>query len=54
MALINKIREKSGIAVTVIAISLILFMVGGDLLGPNSILGGRQQPGSWRNCRKRN
>ena len=40
MALINKIREKSGIAVTVIAISLILFMVGGDLLGPNSLLGG--------------
>ena len=40
MALINKIREKSGVAVTVIAISLILFMVGGDLLGPNSILGG--------------
>ncbi|TDE13372.1 peptidylprolyl isomerase [Dyadobacter psychrotolerans] len=40
MALINKIREKSGIAVTVIAISLILFMVGGDLLGPNSMLGG--------------
>lgn len=39
MALINKIREKSGIAVTVIAISLILFMVGGDLLGPNSLLG---------------
>ncbi|WP_138477262.1 peptidylprolyl isomerase [Dyadobacter bucti] len=40
MALINKIREKSGVAVTVIAISLILFMVGGDLLGPNSMLGG--------------
>jgi peptidyl-prolyl cis-trans isomerase D len=40
MALINKIREKSGIAVTVIAISLILFMVGGDLMSPNSILGG--------------
>jgi peptidyl-prolyl cis-trans isomerase D len=40
MALINKIREKSGVAVTVIAISLILFMVGGDLLGPNSLLGG--------------
>ena len=40
MALITKIREKSGIAVTVIAISLILFMVGGDLMGPNSILGG--------------
>jgi peptidyl-prolyl cis-trans isomerase D len=40
MALINKIREKSGIAVTVIAISLIFFMVGGDLMGPNSMLGG--------------
>jgi len=40
MALINKIREKSGIAVTVIAFSLILFMVGGDLMSPNSILGG--------------
>ncbi|MCF2503247.1 SurA N-terminal domain-containing protein [Dyadobacter sp. CY107] len=40
MALITKIREKSGIAVTVIAISLILFMVGGDLMGPNSMLGG--------------
>jgi len=40
MALITKIREKSGVAVTVIAISLILFMVGGDLMGPNSMLGG--------------
>lgn len=40
MALITKIREKSGVAVTVIAISLILFMVGGDLMGPNSFLGG--------------
>ncbi|KAA0989739.1 peptidylprolyl isomerase [Dyadobacter aurulentus] len=40
MALINKIREKSGVAVTVIAVSLILFMIGGDLLGPNSMLGG--------------
>ncbi|MBU1821668.1 MAG: SurA N-terminal domain-containing protein, partial [Bacteroidetes bacterium] len=40
MALINKIREKSGIAVTVIAISLILFIVGGDLMGPNSMFGG--------------
>ncbi len=40
MALINKIREKSGIAVTVIAISLMLFIVGGDLMGPNSMLGG--------------
>ena len=36
MALINKIREKSGIAVTIIAVALIFFIVGGDLLGPNS------------------
>lgn len=43
MALINKIREKSGIAVTVIAISLIFFIVGGDLLGPNSMFGGNNQ-----------
>ncbi|GAA4438493.1 peptidylprolyl isomerase [Ravibacter arvi] len=40
MALINKIREKSGIAVTVIAVSLIFFIVGGDLLGPRSFFGG--------------
>ena len=33
MALINKIRERSGIAVAVIAVALILFIVGGDLFG---------------------
>jgi len=43
MALINKIREKSGVAVAVIAISLILFIVGGDLLGPQMMFGGRDQ-----------
>jgi len=43
MALITKIREKSGIAVTIIAISLIFFIVGGDLLGPNTIFGGNNQ-----------
>jgi peptidyl-prolyl cis-trans isomerase D len=37
MALITKIREKSGIAIAAIAISLILFIVGSDLLGGNSI-----------------
>ncbi len=43
MALINKIREKTGLAVGVIAFGLILFLVGGDLLGPNSvILGGNK------------
>jgi peptidyl-prolyl cis-trans isomerase D len=43
MALITKIREKSGIAAAAIAISLILFLVGSDifqgkssLFGPNS------------------
>lgn len=38
MALINKIREKSGWAVGVIAIGLGVFIVGGDLIGPNSKL----------------
>ncbi len=43
MALINKIREKTGLAVGVIAFGLILFLVGGDILGPNSvILGGNK------------
>lgn len=32
MAIVNKIREKSGIAVVVIAIALILFIVGGDFV----------------------
>jgi len=36
MALITKIREKSGIAATAIAISLIFFLVGGDLFSGNS------------------
>lgn len=40
MALINKIRERSGIAVAVIAVALILFIVGGDLFFPNSGRGG--------------
>ncbi|GHA64283.1 peptidylprolyl isomerase [Pontibacter akesuensis] len=38
MALINKIRERSGWAVGVIAIGLGVFIVGGDLLGGNSRL----------------
>ncbi|TPE45599.1 peptidylprolyl isomerase [Pontibacter mangrovi] len=38
MALINKIREKSGWAVGAIALGLGVFVVGGDLLGPNSRL----------------
>ncbi|HEY0109221.1 MAG TPA: SurA N-terminal domain-containing protein, partial [Fibrella sp.] len=40
MSLINKIRERSGLAVGVIAVSLILFIVGSDLLGGNSTLFG--------------
>jgi peptidyl-prolyl cis-trans isomerase D len=41
MALINKIREKSGVAVIIIAVSLILFIVGGDILG-SRFFGGQQ------------
>lgn len=37
MALITKIREKSGLAVGLIAVSLIFFIVGSDLLGGNSL-----------------
>ena len=41
MALITKIREKSGVAAAAIAISLILFLVGGDLFtGNSSFFGG--------------
>lgn len=44
MALINKIREKTGVAVGIIALGLGLFVVGGDLLAPNSVLlGGSKQ-----------
>jgi peptidyl-prolyl cis-trans isomerase D len=43
MALINKIREKSGWAVGAIAIGLLSFMVLGDLLGPNSRLLGNNK-----------
>ena len=40
MALINKIRERSGIAVAVIAVALILFIVGGDLFSGGNGRGG--------------
>ncbi|MDQ4139794.1 MAG: SurA N-terminal domain-containing protein, partial [Bacteroidota bacterium] len=40
MSLINKIREKSGVAVGLIALAMIVFMVLGDLLGPQSRLFG--------------
>ncbi len=40
MALITKIQQHSGIAVTVIVIAIALFIVGGDLLSSNSLLRG--------------
>ena len=43
MALINKIREKTGLAVGIIAFGLILFLVGGDILGPNSMILGKNK-----------
>lgn len=44
MALITKIREKSGIAAAAIAISLILFLIGGDLFqGRSSFFGGSKE-----------
>ncbi len=43
MSVINKIRERSGLAVGIIAVSLIMFIVGGDLLGGRSMLSGGDQ-----------
>ncbi|MCY4419544.1 MAG: SurA N-terminal domain-containing protein [Cytophagales bacterium] len=41
MGIITKIRERAGWVVGLIAISLLFFLLGGDLLSPNSILLGR-------------
>jgi len=38
MALIKQIRQRTGLAIGVIAGGLILFLLGGDLLSPNSAL----------------
>lgn len=43
MAIITKIRERAGLAVGIVALSLGLFIVGSDLLGPNSQLFGNKQ-----------
>lgn len=40
MALISKIREKTALVVGAVAVGLILFIVGGDLMGPNSSMFG--------------
>jgi peptidyl-prolyl cis-trans isomerase D len=42
MALINTIREKSGWAVGTVAVGMLLFIVGGDLIGGRSQLFNRQ------------
>jgi peptidyl-prolyl cis-trans isomerase D len=43
MALINKIREKSGWAIGFVAIAMGMFVVGGDILGPNSTILGKNK-----------
>ncbi|MGF1638778.1 MAG: peptidylprolyl isomerase [Cyclobacteriaceae bacterium] len=43
MGLINKIRQRTGLAVGLVAVGLGLFVVGGDILGPNSAILGNQQ-----------
>ena len=40
MALIGKIREQAGLAVGIVAIGLVLFLVGRDLLGLNPTISG--------------
>lgn len=44
MALIKEIRQRTGLAIGVIAGGLILFLLGGDLLSPNSSLLGNNNP----------
>jgi len=43
MALINKIRQRSGLAVGIVALGLGLFIVGSDVLGPNSAILGKNK-----------
>lgn len=43
MAIITKIRERAGLAVGVVALSLGLFIVGSDLMSPGSSLFGNKQ-----------
>ncbi|NJN25681.1 MAG: foldase [Cyclobacteriaceae bacterium] len=43
MALINKIRERSGWAIGFVAIGLGFFMIGTDILGPNSTILGENK-----------
>ncbi|MDI9355511.1 MAG: SurA N-terminal domain-containing protein [Chitinophagaceae bacterium] len=43
MGLIGKIREKTSLTVGIIGAALILFLLGGDLLGPGSILFGEKR-----------
>ncbi len=43
MGLINKIRQRSGLAVGLVALGLGLFMVGSDIIGPNSVLLGKNK-----------
>ena len=38
MSVISYIRNRSGIAVSVVAIAMILFIVGGDFMSNNSII----------------
>lgn len=43
MALIGKLREKSGWAIGIVAAGLGLFIVGGDILSPTSVLRGNNK-----------
>ena len=43
MALINKIRQRSGWAIGFVAIAMGAFVVGGDILGPNSAILGKNK-----------
>jgi len=43
MAIFNKINQHSGVVVGIVAVGLVLFLVGGEVFGPNSFLRNRSR-----------
>ena len=49
MGVINKIRQRAGLVVGSVAVAMVLFLLGGDLLSPTSVLlRGRREVGDIR------
>ena len=55
MGVINKIRQRAGLVVGSVAVAMVLFLLGGDLLSPTSVLlRGRREVGQRGQKRKQN